>query len=460
MSHPTEVELLAFTHGDSPSDTAIVEAHLAACLLCRVQAGRLRIEEREAVSPSFLAALRDDAPRIDSSILETLQAAEVRVGEATIEVGQLWRARDRHSGRSGGTAVLVWIRKVFESTAAVLPVVLDIELADQETLLLHQDTTVLGCELAVLTNVDAEIDVSSLGTLIATLDIADDVNALRSASSSGANPPDHVRTGPAIVRTDDQRIEYRQIVGDLLNALFVDDVSDVDDGLEVHDLISELRELSFFHHGLRTETLPFDEVTYLDAHRTLHPVAAVHHLNACVVVALLTGTDAVAQLNGPRLPGFGALMQARFIESDTVAICAKEIGWPTVLLTPAQMSNAIEVPSGMVHDATAASGTLDLTTALLKYFEGATDTWDDATPVRFDDFERSLTDIKTLSTNVALAAVEDVLREGRRAVLEPKKAGYARLNPTTASEIGELISGVLAGADPDEALDALLEEPS
>lgn len=456
-THSTELELLAFVEGRKSKGSAPIDAHLASCLLCRVHAGRLRVEEREAASPNFLAALRDSSPTVSPTILAALQAAEVPIGQAHVEVGQLWRARDRHGGYPGGTAILVWIRKVFDSTAAVLPVVLDTELADQATLILGPDTTVLGCELAVLTNVDAEIDLNNLGTLFATLDIADDVSALRSAAMSGANPPSDIHTGPPIARSDDQRIEFRQVVGDLLSGLYVDD-DDVEDEFQVDDLMAELRELSFFHRGLRTEALPFDDVTYFDTARVLHPVAAVHHLNACTVVALLGGADAVEQLSSPRLPSVGSSIQARFIESDSVAICAKAAGWPTVLLTPAQMTTAIEVPSGAVHEAMVASPILELTTALLKYFEGATDTWDDVVPVRFDDFETSLTDVTALSTEVALAAVEDIVREGKRAQIATKKSGYARLTPATADRIGELISGILAGADPDEALDGFLDD--
>lgn len=454
--HPTAVQLQAFTRGEDAADASGVESHVAGCLICRIHVGRLKVEERESVDPAFISALSEGSPRIPSGVLDALRASESHGDTGSVRAGQLWRARNRTDSAPGAVAVLVWVRKVFETTAAILPVFLDTDLADSETLIISAESTPLQVELALYTNVDAEIHLSNLTTLIATLDIQDDVSALRSATRSGAQPPTRLMTGLPINRSDDQRLEFRQIISELLNPLYIDSYTEPDDEVDVHELLAQIHELSFFHFGLRVDPLPFDDMTYLDEQHTLHPVAAVHHLATCVVVTAVSGPDSYAQLMNTRLPKACAAVQSRFPEGDSVAVCAASSDWLSVLLTSDHLDSAIEVPSGLFHDATSSGLPLALNTLLLKHFEGASDRWDDASTVRFDDVSGSLGNVEAMSASFVLAAIEDTLQSGNRASILAKKEGYSRLSASTADGISGLIRGVLAGADPAEAVDDLL----
>lgn len=454
--HPTVVQLQAFARGEGAADAAGIDSHIAGCLICRIHVGRIEIGDREAADPAFISALSAGSPRIPSGVLDALRATESHADTGSIRVGQLWRARNRSDSAPGAVAVLVWVRKVFEATAAVLPVFLDTDLADSETLIIPSESTPLQVELALYTNVDAEIHLSNLTTLIATLDIQTEVAALRSASRSGAQPPAHLITGVPINRSDDQRLEFRHIISELLDSLYIDSYTEPADDMDVHELLAQIHELSFFHFGLRVDPLPFDDMTYLDEQHTLHPVAAVHHLATCVVVTAVSGPDSYVQLMNPRLPKACAAVQSRFPEGDSVAVCAASSDWPSVLLTPAHMDSAIEVPSGLFHDATASGAPLDLNTLLLKHFEGVSDRWDDASTVRFDDVSGSLRNVEAMSASIVLAAIEETLQSGNRATIIAKKEGYSRLSASTADDISGLIRGVLAGVDPAEAVDDLL----
>ena len=456
--HPTEAQLQAFALDEAHSQTATISEHIAGCLICRVHVGRLKIDNREAAEPSFLVSLSEGSPRISDGVLDLLRAPEVIADGGGIQTGQLWRARDRGSDASGSFAVLVWIRKVFATTAAVLPVFLDTNLADSDALIIPADSTPLNEELVLFSNVDAEIHLSNLVTLIATLDIEADVRTLRMASRNGVDPPAHLNVGLPIVRNDDQRFEFRHIISELLDSLYLEAYTEPDDDLDIHELLSHIRELSFFNTGLRVETLPFDDMLFLDDLRTLHPVAAVHHMSTCVVVTVINGPDAVTHLMSPFIPTACAAMQSRFIEADSVAVCADGPDWPTVLLASVDMDSAIEVPSGAVHTASVYGKPLELSVALLKNFEGASDRWDDASTVRFDNVAGSLRNAHAISASTAVTAVEDIRQTGSRATIAAKKEGYLRLSTDTAQNISGLIRDVLAGGDPTEALDHLLGE--
>lgn len=456
LRHPTAVQLQAFARGEGIGDAAYIDSHIASCLICRIHLGRLDIEDRESADPAFISALVAGSPRIPSGVLDTLRATESHTDTGSVRTGQLWRAHGSSDSAPGAVAVLVWVRKVFETTAAILPVFLDTDLADSETLIIPSESTPLQVDLALFTNIDAEIHLSSLTTLIATLDIEDEVFALRSASRRGAAAPAHLMTGVPINRSDDQRLEFRQIISELLDSLYVDSHNEPADDMDVHELLAQIHELSYFHFGLRVDTLPFDDMTYLDGQHTLHPVAAVHHLATCVVVTAVSGPDSYEQLTNPRLPKACAAVQSRFPESDSIAVCAASSDWPAVLLASSQMDSAIEVPSGMVRDSTSSGAPLDLNTLLLKHFEGVSDRWDDASTVRFDDASGSLRNVEAMSAAIVVAAVEETLQSGNRASIIAKKDGYSRLGASTADGIAGLIRGVLAGKDPAEAVDDLL----
>jgi hypothetical protein len=454
--HPTDVQLQAFADGESGPFDVEVASHVTRCLICRVHVGRLAVENRDAADPAFIAALSAQSPEIDPALLQALSAPQTSVTSSTVRVGQLWRAA--RSADNASAAILVWIRKVFDSTVAVLPVVLDIDLADTETLIVSADSSPLHMELAVFCNIDAEIDVSNLATFIADLNIEDDVKALRMSSRSGVLPPEHLTVGRPIVRDDDQRIEFRHIVSELVDTLYIETTSDPDAGIDVHDLLTLLNELSVMHPGLRVQALPFDELTYVDERQALHPVAAVHHLATCVVVTVIDGPSSMNVLTSPALSIACGEVLARFIEADSIAVCAPQPEWPTVLLAPMDMQTAIEVPAGRLQTASVYGRPLDLSTMLLKHFEGVSDRWNDTSTVHFDELSASLRNVEATSTALAQSAIEEIHQKGKRATIPAKKEGYSRLSADAAARISGLINEVLAGEDPAQTVDELLDD--
>lgn len=450
--HPTASTLAA-----APRPAHIAQ-HLEGCLRCRVQALRLAAAERQHVSETAVAALLPNSPVLPDQIMAVVRDTQPS-NRPRPAAGELWRATNHADAGPGTTALLVWIRKTFTFTTLVLPVVLDIEMADDETLLLSPEDSHLGLPAAVLTGVDAEILTANLTTRIAVLDIAVDVAAVRDVVRGRTDTLSGQQTGSRIVRDDDQRIDYRQAMGEMLAALGPLPEEEVDTPQERHDsmtLVEALRDLSYYEHGLRIEPIELARPQLLDANHIASPVATVHHLSTCVLVALVTGNLPSRALTGLGIAEVSSALLVTYPEADIVAVCAAAPDWPAILLGPADSGPAIGVPSGAIATAGARSAALELLTALQKHFDGAQDTWQDAAPVHFHDTSARLSHVKAVGAAQAHQAVEEVRKVGRRAVIPSKRAGYQQVDDTTVSAVQGLLDAVLAGDDATAAVEELL----
>jgi hypothetical protein len=115
-------------------------------------------------------------------------------------------------------ALLVWVRRVFADAVDVVPVVLDIELADQESVVVPAHATSLGMPLALLTGVRGHVGMPAFLQRLGSVEVAAQVQEVMAATREG-RPPQGVDVGLPIESDDDQRVEYRQAIADLLSDL-------------------------------------------------------------------------------------------------------------------------------------------------------------------------------------------------------------------------------------------------
>ncbi|MDE2822958.1 MAG: hypothetical protein OXK79_05580, partial [Chloroflexota bacterium] len=204
-SHPLDVEL--FDHVvealDDRANAELVE-HLDECLLCRVRIARIRRQNPSQGSFAAAHAAVDVSP-----VVQAVLSSGARPDR--VEEGQVWLAGEARR-------TLIWIRAVRDSGVICHPATIDVEAADDSTLIVEEFAP-LGYPLAVVTSIVGTVPTDRLTTFVGALDIAEDVNRLRDAALTGARPEPGLRTGPPMTGRADERLEFRQLLADDLAAL-------------------------------------------------------------------------------------------------------------------------------------------------------------------------------------------------------------------------------------------------
>jgi len=453
VRHVTESTLLSFVKGQlMDSAAADVSEHLERCLACRVLAARLRHAEVIDPDDSAIARLTTAAQAIPEPLRDALSATPTELADMT--AGQVWRV-------GGDEAQLVWVRRVFDDSAAVVAVTLDVELADEYTLIIPANDSPLSLDIAVMTTVEGHVDNQAFLQRIAVLPVDEQITQLRQTRRDGLPPPSHLLTGPPISRDDDQRLEYRQLLADLLADLSPSAYSDSDltgsseegEGIDLHRLAEELNGLTWRRAGTTIRMLDVDHIAVDPAHEMLI-TALVQDLDAAVLITVLTGADPVGLLTAPAVAHACGALLAKHPDAADVAVALADEEWTAVVITPAFAGRAVETPSGGLSEPRVATQPLPLLDALLKHFDVHATRWNETERVQFD---RDPVDVRALAAAASRAAVDRVVAEGRRAVTPAKKSAYQALDDHAVSAIRTLIeSAVAAGTSPADAVDTLL----
>jgi hypothetical protein len=380
LSHPNEAILYALVQGRLNAGAAAkVADHLERCLACRVWSTRLQNASVSEADNSIISRLVETSPTVPEALHRALLD---NPSSAAPAIGELWRV-----GR--GEALLVWVRRVLDDSAAVIPVTFDGDLADEFSLIIPADESPLGLGLVVMASVEAHVDLRAFLQRISALPVEDRVETLREARGSRLPIPPDLPVGAPIVSEQDQRLEYRQVLSDLLAdlspAAFAaeTEVEPTDDGVDVHRLVENLSELTWRRADVTVQPLPVDHVDVDPAHDLL-VVAIVRDLDVALLVAVLTGADPAGTLTQPELArGCGTLL-GRHSEADGVAVAIQDRDWTTVVVDPPSAAQALEAPSGHFAEPRVTFQPLALVDALLKYLEAWATHWDEVGVPQFD----------------------------------------------------------------------------
>lgn len=203
---PLDVDLFdyavrALDHGAN----ATIAGHRNECLLCRVRVARIRRQNPSQGSYPSAHVTVDVSPAVQAVVSGNASPEDV-------VAGQVWLA-------GGPRRTLVWIRAVRDRRLICHPATMEIEAADDSTLIV-EDFEPLGQPLAVMTSITGTVPSDRLINFVGVLDIAADVNRLRKASVSGVPPAElGWPTGPPMTGPADERLELRQLLADDLAAL-------------------------------------------------------------------------------------------------------------------------------------------------------------------------------------------------------------------------------------------------
>jgi hypothetical protein len=440
--HPSALALAA-SQGES-EESGIVRQHLAVCLLCRVRAGRLRHMTAPG-SPSDDAVARIlQASAPGPSVLARLTSTH---DEGPPCPGELWRV-----GRD--EALLVWVRRVFADTADVVPAVLDIELADQESVVVPAHVTPLGMPLALLTGVRGHVGMPAFLERLGSIDVSAEVQEAIAASRDG-RAPQGVDVGLPIESDDDQRVEYRQVIADLLSDLapsrWPSLIADEDPEPDYDQLCGLLsQELPSRHYGTLVSAVPFRPVLAYGA-TSLWTCARVAYLDTSVIVAILDGARVEEALLVAALATACLEVVRLEPDADAIAVAGTSSGWPTAVLGVPQLRTAFETPSGGQVPPRLTVEPLPVVDALAKFLDTQVTAWEVTEPTAP---KLQNLDFGQLALEAAIEAVNAVAAEGRRARTPAKQEAWTNL----ADDLGSRIAASIISITTDEAAEAVLDE--
>ncbi len=443
MRHPTESALLSFARGQLTSaGAADVAAHLEGCLACTVWETRLRHARVAEADGLVTARLTAAAQPIPDDLRAALAAPP---GAGVPASGDIWRV-------GADEALLVWVRSLSGGSATVIPVTLDVELADEYTLI----ESPLGLDLALMTTAEGDVDLGTFLQRIAALSAGDQITRLLLARSAGRPPPPGLLTGSPASGDAGQRLEYRRHLTRLLASLSPGAVPDAslpgsrNDGVDVGRLAGTLNGLTWYRPGL--------EISRLDGHMAVGPAhgllvtALVRDLDAAILVAVLTGREPARVLSAPEVAGACGELLMTYQDADDVAVAIPDQDWTAVVITPEFAGRAVEAPSGRLSEPRVAFRPMPLADALLKHLDSRVTRWEESRLL----FDRDAVDLAALAAAVSRAAVDRAVAGGRRARTPAKKAAYTALDDTAAAGIRTLIESVVAGVSAADGVTALL----
>jgi hypothetical protein len=388
-----------------------------------------------------------------STVVPGVTGIPVGRDEHEPEPGELWRV-----GRD--EALLAWVRKNFHDGA----VVLDVDLADEQTVIVGAERSPLlvglGAMVALRTHVHRDAFINRLGTLDISAPVEEVIAAAREARDAEAI------VGPRIEFDDDDRIEYRQALRDLLNDLSpsgwlaespLDGIAPA--GLSSlatfpgSDLAELQHQVQFRIRATQCIDLPHDQFD-IERGRSVQTLFKVAYLNTAVLVVSVQSLD-------DALAGQLALVRAcqRAMESspeaDAVCVAEPREEWACVLYSCASMRQALELPGGRPVGPTPILTGFGLVDTLSKHLEGAAPAWEDA-----DSAPRGLgsVDMAEIAGRHAQASITVIQSQGRRALQPAKKSSWSALPPGLEDRVSRFITAVIESVPVADALAELRQE--
>jgi hypothetical protein len=436
--HPSSKELYdALLRTSEATD---VYAHIEACLACRVRMARIEQSHNPQPPSSNTVQRIIDASTVVPGVvgLSTLQE------DQEPKHGQLWRI-----GRN--EALLAWVRKIFDDGAVdVIPVVLDVELADEQTIIVPSSAAPLPVELAAMVALRTHVHRDAFINRLGELDISANVEDVIAATREGR--PSLATVGPSIDEDDDERIEYRQALRDLLAELspsawspLLSDPGEADPLRKVPnsgglqrtseaEIQAAIPERLLAARCMQLDRASFSVVPGIE----LKALFKVVFLDTAVVVTGVASLDDAAA-GIPQL--VAACQRAADSSPDADAICVVEPDddWKCLLFTRASMRQALELPAGIQVGPTPILSGLGLIDTLWKHLEGAAPAWEvTESPPR----GIGAVNVMAIADRHAQASINSIQGQGRRAHQAAKKSSWTALPAELSANVARFVAAV------------------
>lgn len=472
--HATSDELLDLALSQ-PDDTAAptgelarVGNHVSECVACRVRLTRLRRAGGfDEPSGSVLNRIVADSPVLTDDARTFVTTAS----RAEPEPGEVWRV-------GVDDAVLVWVRRIVSgSTLDVVPLAFDTEMADSESLLVPDLATALQVPLVALIPVRTHIHRDAFLNKLGVLYISESVEEIITAAREG-RPHDVADVGAPIEGPEDRRIEFRQLMGDLLGDLspivytarlkehgdrertpgevarqrvesltlqpttagpvvHEDDVARLDQDALFVGLNADLTE----RLGPSVICQPCSHLSHETDAGMFAAFLKVHYIDTSVLVVLFH--HEVHHLPEPHQAsqGVASMLQVE-VDVQGVAVASSRDLDRAMFMTRANLRPALELPAGTRSAATAAILGHTLVDTLMKFLDGEAALWEtlERAQAQVPDF-----DIRGVARDHAQTALDAVRRTGARSPQAAKKEAWGSLGDDLADTISQFVNAARSG---------------
>jgi hypothetical protein len=467
--HASSDELLDYALSQLDASTtpteqsARIETHVSGCVACRVRLTRLqRAEGYEEPSDSIIDQIVANGPVLTDDVRTFLTSASREEPES----GDVWRV-------GVDDALLVWVRRlVNSSTVDVIPLVFDTEMADSESLLIPAVATTLQVPLAALIPVRIQIHRDAFLSKLGTLNINESVESIITAAREG-RLHDVTSVGTPITGPEDRRIEFRQLVNDLLGDLtpivYTEHLNGHGENQETpgettrqrveaataqpaapgsgkrypdtssrgrESLVAAVRADLTNRLGPSVICQPCETFSNATEAGTFTALLKVHYIDTSVLVVLFSHPN--EHLPEPSQASAGVVSMLQ-LEADVngVALASYRDLDHAMFMTRANLRPAFELPGGTRSDATATITGHALVDTLVKFLDGEAAIWEtlERAQVRLPDF-----DVRAVARTHATKALTVVRKSGARSPQPAKREAWGNLDEDIVEAISQFVT--------------------
>lgn len=471
--HATSDELLdlALSQLDdsavSTQDPKRVGDHVAECVACRVRLTRLRRAGGfEEPSDAVLDRIVADSPGLTDEVRTFIASAS----SAEPSPGEVWRV-------GLGDALLVWVRRIVnDSTVDVIPLAFDTEMADSESLFVPALATPLQVPLVALIGVRTHIHRDAFLNKLGVLNISESVEEIMAAAREG-RPHAVAHVGPPIQAPGDRRIEFRQLMSDLLGDLSPiaytarlkehgrqegspgevarQRVGSVTIESASAAVASEPDAARYDQNALferltaeLTERLDTSVICLPSGHLTQETEAGkfaaffkVHYIDTSVLVVLFDHEGEHLPEPDQAADGVASILEAE-VDVQGIAVASPRDLSRALFMTRANLRPALELPTGTRSAAKATILGHTLVDTLVKFLDGEPAKWEvlERGRAQLPDF-----DIRAVARDHAQAALNGVRKTAGRSPQPEKKEAWGSLGDEVADTVSQFVNAARSG---------------
>lgn len=410
-AHPLDIDLADLVDGflDEPRAQQL-EAHLTGCIVCRIK--RLRLSRAPRPGPArggeAFPSPAFDVPRVDEDALPA--------------TGELWLA-------GGDERVLVLVLDPHgHERMLVAPVTLDVEAADDRTVVVDAGRSPLGTGIVLHPAQATALPRATLAGRVATLATAVELPAVLAGDAPGT------MRGATVDTDTDPRLELRGHIADRLG--------DLEHGQVRSTLIDDLQALRGAACAVRAlDTWP----DLVDADRNgWVPLAMVDEVGVVLVVL-----DTPHGLVDDRDFDVARAVLTR-CNASALVVLTRELSDSADVFDASSLNHGIDMPSGAHTPPRPLISGLVAFDAVSKYLDQHSGARAMSLPTRGP---LARVDVGDLLREAAAAAVADSVRQGARFKILPKRRGYESL-AEAPDALGNALGQAFTGGS---VADALLE---